>query len=168
MTTDPTNQSLDPAALPAELKCDRELEIILDEMVSSAPELPQDFSRRLIAERPFAPWEVRAASAWRVPALAAGLLFAASFGVFLAPLWSLGPGTALSVWSRVVAASLSGSLSALVAAGPLLAEAASKVAAQSPELRAGSLVGLFAAAATLLGLGIAGRRRLGGPLSGRG
>jgi hypothetical protein len=168
MTMEPSNESLDPAALPAELKCDRELEVVLDEMVGSAPELPRDFAGRLIAERPFAPWEVRAARAWRVPALAAGLLFAASLGVFLAPLWSLGPGTALSVWSRVVAASLSGSLSALVAAGPLLSEAVSKLAAQSPELRAGSLVGLCAAAATLLGLGVAGRRRLGGPLGSRG
>jgi len=168
MTTKQNDESLDPVVLPADLKHDRELEVVLDEMVSSVPELSGDFARRLVADRPFAPWEVRAARAWRVPALAAGLLFAASLGVFLAPLWSLGPGTALSVWSRVVVSSLSGSLAALVAAGPLLSEAVSKLAAQSPELRAGSLAGLFVAAAALLGLGVAGRRRLGGPLGSRG
>ncbi|MCM3878339.1 MAG: hypothetical protein NEA02_18215, partial [Thermoanaerobaculia bacterium] len=78
-----------------ELEGDRRLELILDEcvMASPAPAWEAGLAARVMAARPFAAWEVRRARAWRAPALAAGGLLAASIAVFLAPLWSLGPGT---------------------------------------------------------------------------
>ncbi|HEX2798962.1 MAG TPA: hypothetical protein VHQ44_04745, partial [Thermoanaerobaculia bacterium] len=78
-----------------ELERDRRMELVLDECVMASPAAPEaEFTARVMAARPFAAWEVRRAGAWRIPALAAAALLAASLAIFLAPLWSLGPGTA--------------------------------------------------------------------------
>lgn len=108
-----------------ELERDRRLETILDECVmnSQAPAWEAGLTARVMAERPFAPWEVRRARAWRAPALAAGGLLAASLAVFLAPLWSLGPQTAFEMWVRVIAAGAAAGVPALFAAMPSLANA---------------------------------------------
>ena len=79
----PTPTTPEDAPLsPLERERDRRLETILDEMVASAvpgPDLPPDFTARVMAARPFAAWELRRARAWRVPALAAGGLLASTW-----------------------------------------------------------------------------------------
>lgn len=134
----------DQAPSPEDLHRDLKLETLLDEIVSSAPapDLGEEFTRRVVEARPFAPWEVKRASAWRIPAAAAGGLLAASLAVFLAPLWHLGPGTALAVWGRVLFATFSGALSTALAAAPLLADATARVLAASPEIRNIAFLGL--------------------------
>src|SRR5471032_1740838 len=121
-----------PAAPPSkgELELDRRLELILDECVAASPAArwESDLTARVMAARPFAPWEVRRAGAWRAPALAAAGLLVASVAVFLAPLWSLGPGTALEMWARVMAAGTAGGLPALLASVPALANALAALA----------------------------------------
>jgi hypothetical protein len=136
-----------------EMEGDRRLELILDECVMSspAPAWGAELTARVMAARPFAPWEVRRARAWRAPALAAGGLLAASVVVFLAPLWSLGPQTALETWARVMAAGTTAGLPALLAAIPALAEALGKVLSGTPGARpalAGALLASGAAFAT--------------------
>ncbi|MFI5181629.1 MAG: hypothetical protein ACHQPI_09580 [Thermoanaerobaculia bacterium] len=92
-------------------------------MVTFSPPPPPDFAERAVARRPFAPWEVRHASPWKVPALAgAGLLFS-SAAIFVAPLAQLAPATALAVWGHLVTAALSSSVSAAFSAAPALAAA---------------------------------------------
>jgi hypothetical protein len=130
--------SAQPVAPPskAELELDRRLELILDECVatSQAPRWESELTARVMASRPFAPWEVRQGRAWRAPALAAAGLLVASLAVFLAPLWSLGPQTALETWARVMAAGTAGGLPALLAAVPTLADALA-AALRSPGTR---------------------------------
>jgi hypothetical protein len=70
-----------------------------------------------------------------LPALAALGLLAASLGVFLAPLWSLGPESAMDLWVRVIAASASGAVAAALAAAPALADATGRALAGSEGLR---------------------------------
>jgi len=139
------------APLPEDLRRDEELEVLLDEMVRTAspPALGDGFTRRIVAARPFAPWEVRRASAWRIPAAAAGGLLAASLAIFLTPLWHLGPGTALAVWGRVLFATFSGALSTALTAAPLLAEAMMRVFAESAAVRTFTLLGLALTGGTL-------------------
>ncbi|MFI5119480.1 MAG: hypothetical protein ACHQM4_03660 [Thermoanaerobaculia bacterium] len=122
---------------PQDLERDRRMELILDECVMASPALPfeAELTARVMAARPFAAWEVRRAGAWRAPALAAALLLAASLAIFLAPLWSLGPGTALETWARVMAAGTAGGLPALFAAVPALASALSAALAGAPGTR---------------------------------
>jgi hypothetical protein len=137
-----------------DLERDRRLELILDESVTAAeaPEWEAELTARVMAARPFAPWEVRRARAWRAPAIAAGGLLAASLAVFLAPLWSLGPQTALEMWARVMAAGTTAGLPALLAAIPTLADAIGAVLSGSPDTRpalAGSLLASGAAFAAL-------------------
>jgi hypothetical protein len=135
-----------------ELEGDRRLELILDECVAASQAAPWEsqLTARVMAARPFAPWEVRRARAWRAPALAAAGLLAASLAVFLAPLWSLGPQTALEMWARVMAAGTAGGLPALLAAVPALADALAAALAGTPGTRpalAGALLasgGIFA------------------------
>ncbi|HQR68846.1 MAG TPA: hypothetical protein PLB02_15770, partial [Thermoanaerobaculia bacterium] len=86
MKMEPENPAMEGPAGAADLSRDRKLEVLLDEMVAFSPGLPPDFAARVAAARPFAPWEVRRASAWKVPLLAASGLLAASLAVFLAPL----------------------------------------------------------------------------------
>ncbi len=141
---------------PEELEADRRLELILDECVMASPAAPfeADLTARVMAARPFAAWEVRRAGAWRVPALVATTFLAASLAIFLAPLWTLGPGTALETWARVMAAGTAGGLPALLAAVPALASALAAVFASASGTRpvlAGALLASGSALALLAG-----------------
>ncbi len=111
---------------PEEIERDHRLELLLDECVASCPAPGPDLTAAILAARPFAPWEVRKARAWRVPAAVAGGLLAASVAVFLAPLWSVGPTAAMDLWVRVIVASTSGAVGATLAAAPALADAAGR------------------------------------------
>ena len=126
-----------PPPTPEELERDRRMELILDEcvMASPAPRFEGELTARIMAARPFAAWEVRRAGAWRIPAVAAAALLAASLAIFLAPLWSLGPGTAFETWARVMAAGTAGGLPALLAAVPALASALAAALARAPGTR---------------------------------
>jgi hypothetical protein len=117
---DPMREAQAPGADP---ELERRLELLLDEMVASSPELPPDFAERTMSLRPSAPWEVRHASFWRIPALAGAGLLAASATVFVAPLGNFAPATALVVWGNLITSALASPLSVLFAAGPALAEA---------------------------------------------
>ena len=132
-----------------ELERDRRLETILDECVmnSQAPAWEAGLTARVMAERPFAPWEVRRARAWRAPALAAGGLLAASLAVFLAPLWSLGPQTAFEMWVRVMGAGTAAGLPAIVAVMPALADALGSALSGMPGSRAALAGALLASGA---------------------
>ncbi len=142
---------------PAELLRDRKLEVLLDEMVSSSPSLPPGFASSVASARPFAPWEVRRAAAWRAPAAVLAGLFASSAGIFLAPLGNLGPATAFAVWGNVVTAAFARPLEAILSAAPALTSAAESIRqAVSP---AGALAfGGGAAALALLSAAILRRR----------
>jgi hypothetical protein len=130
----PEHEAAPPS--PEELERDRRMELLLDECVTGMPAAPfeADLTARVMAARPFAAWEVRRARAWRIPALGAAALLAASLAIFLAPLWSLGPGTAFETWARVMAAGTAGALPAL-AAVPGLANALSVALADVPGTR---------------------------------
>jgi hypothetical protein len=120
-----------------ELELDRRMELVLDRYVTAfePPAWEGELTARVMAARPFAPWEVRRARAWRAPALAAVGFLAASLAVFLTPLWSLGPQTALEMWVRVVAAETAGGLPALFAAVPTLTDALAGALAGTPGVR---------------------------------
>jgi len=132
-----------------ELDGDRRLELILDECVmgSPAPAWGAGLTALVMAARPFAPWEVRRARAWRAPALAAAGLLAASLAVFLAPLWSLGPQTSLEMWARVMAAGTTAGLPALLAAMPAIGDALGAVLSGTPGTRLALAGGLLASGA---------------------
>lgn len=134
--------TFEPAPSPEDFLRDARLEVVLDEMVKSSPALDDSFTRRIVEARPFAPWEVRRASAWKVPAAAGSGLLAASLAIFLAPLWHLGPGTALGVWGRVLAATFSGTISAALSSAPAVAEALSRVFVDSA-VRNGVVIALL-------------------------
>ncbi len=121
---EPTDNASETPQSAADVEKDRRLEVLLDEMVASSPALPLGFTRRVTAARSFAPWEVRRPAAWKIPALAAGGLLAASLAVFLAPLATLAPGTAVEVWGQVVLAALSSPVSAALSARTALVAAA--------------------------------------------
>ncbi len=126
-----------PLPSPEEQERDRRMELILDECVMASPaaRFEADLTARVMAARPFAAWEVRRARAWRVPAVGAAALLAASLAIFLAPLWTLGPGTAFETWVRVMAAGTAGGLPAFLAAGPALASALAATLASAPGTR---------------------------------
>jgi hypothetical protein len=134
-----------------ELELDRRLELLLDECVDSTPVPGAEFTAAILAARPFAPWEVSRARAWRAPACAGLGLLAASLAVFLAPLWSLGPMTALELWVRVIAASASGAVAAAVSAAPALADATGRALSGADSLRP-ALGGLLLLSGGSLGL----------------
>ncbi len=159
MTTNSDRPTFEPSPSPEDLQRDEKLEVILDEMVKLCPVLDDSFTLRVVHARPFAPWEVRRASAWKVPAAAGGGLLAASLAIFLAPLWHLGPGTALGVWGRVLAATFSGTISAVLSAAPSAMEALARVFGQSPDVRNAALAGLALAGASLGALALVSRRR---------
>ena len=123
---------------------DRRLETILDESLTSfdpLSNLPSDFTDRVVASRPFAPWEVRRASFWKVPALVAAFFVALSLALFVTPLLRLGTMTALTVWFRVLVASIGKPVMAILLGAPLLAEACAKLAAGSTFLSIAFLAG---------------------------
>ena len=159
MTIDSDQPTFDPEPSPEDLRRDANLEVILDELVRSLPALDEGFTRRILAARPFAPWEVARASAWKVPAAAGGGLLAASLAIFLAPLWRLGPGTAVGIWGRVLAATFSGVVSTALSAAPCVAQGLAKVFGQSPDVRNAALAGLVLAGGTLGALALSSRRR---------
>ena len=151
-TARPASESRPPSK--EELDRDRRFELILDECVmgSPAPVWGAGLTALVMAEIPFAPWEVRRARAWRAPALAAAGLLAASLAVFLAPLWSLGPQTSLEMWARVMAAGTTAGLPALLAAMPAIGDALGAVLSGTPGTRlalAGALLASGAAFGTL-------------------
>ncbi|HYN41444.1 MAG TPA: hypothetical protein VE129_06690, partial [Thermoanaerobaculia bacterium] len=82
-----------------------------------------------------------------------------SLGLALTPLWSLGPGTALTVWAELVAVAFGRPAATLVMALPLLAEGTGRAAqAVSPGALAllGAVAGVTAAS---LGLALSRLRR---------
>ncbi|MEO6323717.1 MAG: hypothetical protein ABIT01_08255 [Thermoanaerobaculia bacterium] len=161
MTPDrPTDSSTDPAAHaagrnaeavaldPGQMAADQQMETILDECLTSfdvLPDLSPDFTERVVAARPFAPWEVRRATFWKAPALVAGSFLAFSLSLFVSPLLRLGPLTALTVWFRVLLASVGKPVAAILLGAPLLAEALEKLAARGSTM----LLALVAAGAVL-------------------
>lgn len=151
--------TFEPAPSPEDFLRDARLEVVLDEMVKSSPALDDSFTRRIVEARPFAPWEVRRASAWKVPAAAGLGLLAASLAIFLAPLWHLGPGTALGVWGRVLAATFSGTISAVLSSAPAAVAGLVRVFGQSPDVRNAALAGLALAGGSLGALALVSRRR---------
>ena len=120
---EPEDRSTEASLTAAERELEKRLELLLDEMVASSPALPLDFAKLAAAGRPFAPWEVRHASPWKVPAFAAAGLLLSSAAVFVAPLGQLAPATALTVWGHLVTAALSSSAAAAFSAAPVLAAA---------------------------------------------
>lgn len=147
---------------PGDLERDLKLEVLLDELVTIPPgeELPADFAAKVLERRPFAPWEVSRASHWKLPAgIGLGFL-AGSLGLALTPLWSLGPGTALTVWGELLAVAFGRPVATFVAALPLLAEGTGRAAREVP---AGAVVLLGGAAgltAASLGMALSRYRRL--------
>jgi hypothetical protein len=150
-TPAPTGETVEAA------EQDRKIEALLDELVAQRAPLdpPADLTARVLAARPFAPWEVRHGRAWRLPAAAGLGLLGASAGLFLAPLWRLGPGTALQLWAKLTAAALASPLEAALASGALLAEAAGKVSSELPGPGVVLLGAAAALAAGALALGVA-------------
>jgi len=161
MTTD--------AVTPAgDLERDRRLEVLLDELVAMprGEGLPADFAARVVSARPFAPWEVSRASHWKVPVgIGLGLL-AGSLGLGLAPLWSLGPGTAVTVWTELLAVALGRPVATLVSALPLLTDGAGRVAGAASPATVAVLGASAVGAAATLGLAL-GRLRRAAPAAGR-
>lgn len=153
---EPENPAMEGPAGAVDLARDRKLEVLLDEMVAFSPGLPPDFAARVAAARPFAPWEVRRASAWKVPLLSASGLLAASLAVFLAPLGQLAPLTALTVWGQLLAAAFSSPLSVALEAVPTLAAAADSLRASATP---GAGLAMLAAGAAFGGATAAALRR---------
>ena len=91
-----------------------------------------------------------------------GLLLAGSLGLVLTPLLKLGPGTALLVWGELVAVAVGRPIATLVAAAPLLPEAASRVSLALPAFAPWALGGLalLTASTLALTLGQLGGRRV--------
>ena len=142
----------DSSPNPAELERDRKMEVLLEELVASprSGELPEGFAERVLASRPFAPWEVARPSVWKVPAAVGLGLLAGSLGLGLTPLWSLGPATAVTVWAELVAVAFGRPVATLVASFPLLAEGTGQAArAVSPGFVALVGGGALVAAASL-------------------
>ncbi len=158
---EPTDYASETPQSAADLEKDRRLEVLLDEMVASSPTLPPGFAGRVAAARSFAPWEVRRPALWKVPALAAAGLLSASLAVFLAPLATLAPGTAVEVWGQVVLAALSSPVSAALSARTALAAAAEVLrGAVAPAVAFAVLgAGLAFGAATTAALRLPARRR---------
>ncbi len=134
--------------IPKRPPTDREIELLLDEFVEAddVPSLPKGFGERVMDSRPFAPWEVRRSTFWKVPAALLGLFTASAAVLGLAPLFRLGPRTALWVWTDLLAASLVRPVAALAETMPLLSRGVSKALVASP----GALP--IVAAAALMGL----------------
>jgi hypothetical protein len=138
---------------PEDLQRDRRMEILLDEMVTvRSISLPEDFSARVLAARPFAPWEVRRRTSWRMPVFFGAAFLVSSLAIGLAPLWSLGTSTAILTWVRLLQVALSGPVEAAVQMGPALAEAFSQAAhaAPLPYVAGGFALAAFGALSAIL------------------
>ena len=149
------------APAPGDLERDRKLEVLLDELVTvpAGDELPTDFAQRVLERRPFAPWEVARGAHWRVPAIVGIGFLGGSLGLALTPLWSLGPGTAVTVWGELLAVAFGRPVATLVAALPLVAEGTGR-AAREVSPAAVLLLGAFAGlAAASLGAALGRLRR---------
>jgi hypothetical protein len=150
-------------------RTDHEMELLLDHLVEEeGGGLVEGFAARVHAARPFAPWETRHRRHWKTPAIVLGLLAGSSVALGMAPLFRLGPETALDVWAHLLAVSLVRPVMAAVDALPLVARTVSKAAGMTP----GSLgiVGTAAIAALvplLLSLLPILRRRRAGNVVGR-
>ncbi len=152
MTTTNHATPISPESSGEASASDRRLEVLLDEMVAAEPEgvLPEGFAARVAAARPFAPWEVRRARSWRLPAGVGALLVGGSLGLALAPLWTLGPATAVEVWTDLLAAGTVRPVAAVVKALPVVSRGLGKVATQtSPALLATLVAGALIGAAAL-------------------
>ncbi len=120
----------EPAPAPGDLDRDRKLEMLLDELVAvpGGDELPADFASRIVELRPWAPWEVSRPASWTVPAAVGLGLLGGSLGLALTPLWSLGPGTAVTVWVELLAVAFGRPVATLLSALPLMADGAGRAA----------------------------------------
>ena len=167
MTT--SERTTDTALATGDLERDRRVEVLLEELVAGPgeDELPPDFARRVLALRPYAPWEVSRRSHWKAPAVVGLGLLAGSLGLALTPLWSLGPSTAVTVWGELLAVAFGRPLSTLATAFPLVAEGASRAAEAVPRsttlllglLAAGGVISVGAALARLRGPALSATRR---------
>ncbi len=125
-------------------RTDEEIELLLDRGVEGdQPALPEGFADRVRGACPFAPWEARQRRFWKVPALVLGALSGSAFLLGMAPLFRLGPETALRVWAQLLAVSMIRPAVVAVEAAPLAGRAASRALGASP----GSLPLLAACAA---------------------
>jgi hypothetical protein len=171
MTMTLDEQDSREAPTGSELQSDRQMELLLDEIVaqqSSSTVLPPDFTRRVVRERGFAPWEVRLGKYWRFPILAGFSLVASSLALFLAPLWSLGPATAFSLWLHLLAVALGRPILASFEAGPRLAAALSTLSIRPPAAVLGmALLLLIGGVALVLRIGFQARLRVSGAERGR-
>jgi hypothetical protein len=147
---------------PGDLERDLKLEVLLDELVTIPPgeELPADFAARVLERRPFAPWEVSRASFWKLPAGVGLGLLAGSLGLALTPLWSLGPGTAVTVWAELLAVTFGRPVATLVTALPLLADGTGRAAREVPPGALALLGGAAGVMAASLGMALSRYRRL--------
>lgn len=141
-----------PEPSEGESAADRNLEAILNRGVAAtdAEILGPDFTARVVAARPFATWEVRRPAAWKAPASVGAFLLATSMGLFLLPLWRLGPGTAFLLWFQLAVAVVARPVSAAVLGAPLLAEAFGKLGLRVFPLSVWVLGALSLASAALL------------------
>lgn len=160
MTTRDLTPPEDALSAPA-LAADARLEVILDEIVRSHEViLPEDFVARVMAARPYAAWEVRRAGSWRAPLAVAASLAAASFGLALGPLWSLGPATAATMWAELLALGFAKPLGAALTMAPALADALHRTPTAAAALLPAGLAGLLGLAAAPLALRARRGRRL--------
>ena len=114
-------------------RTDQEMEFLLDQVVQEENGgLPEGFAARVDASRPFASWETRQRRHWKTPAVVLGLLACSSVALGMAPLFRLGPETALDVWAHLLAVSLVRPVMAMVDALPLVARGLSKALGSSP------------------------------------
>lgn len=114
-------------------RTDQDMEFLLDQLVQEeSGGLPEGFAARVHAARPFAPWETRQRRHWKIPAVVLGLLAGSSAALGMAPLFRLGPGTALDVWAHLLAVSLVRPVVAAADAVPLVARGVSMAFGTSP------------------------------------
>jgi hypothetical protein len=150
----------DRAMTPADEEADHQLEVLIDQLLTSSMadvelhDLPPDFTYRILSSRTFAPWEVRQPRFWRLPALSIGALLAGMLGFALAPLWSLGPTTALALWARVLAVVVGRPVASLFVSGPLVVDALSRASTVLPGGAAWVLGGATIVAAGILAIGL--------------
>jgi hypothetical protein len=146
-----------PATLGLEPATRDPFETLLDDLAAASrpfENLSEEALRRVLENRPFAPWEVRHRQSWRLPFLAGSTLLGTASVLGLSPVFRLGPATAISFWTDVLLTATVKPVQLLWSARGLVAEAG--------EILRGSLAGevswiLF----LLLGLSAAGVAAMG-------